>query len=147
MLTRKALRSRQNCEGLLIFARLKFSHLLGSLRGEGVFKMSEKTQAQTQAKPAAKEAKKETKNEVVKAQESQSKRIKKVWTLEKCAKYARRFTSEAIWASGAPSSYKSAVAHGWKDQCLAEMEKAKSKVVSGNFSKTSKSTTDSKRAA
>jgi hypothetical protein len=103
--------------------------------------MSEKPQA----KPVTKEPKKETKNEVVKAQDHQVKREKEVWTLEKCMQHARRYQSEALWASDAPASYKSAVAHGWKDSCLAEMNKT-GKVVPGNFNKGGKNSNDKKAA-
>ena len=106
--------------------------------------MSEKATA----KPAEKEAKKDVKSEVVKAKDQQAKREKQEWTLEKCMKYARRSTSEALWASTSPASYKSAVAHGWRDQCLAEIEKAKSgKVVTGNFNSAGKSDPNRKKAA
>jgi hypothetical protein len=39
------------------------------------------------------------------------------WTLARCKKFARRFHNEAEWQAGAPSSYKSAVAHGWMKDC------------------------------
>lgn len=51
-----------------------------------------------------------------------SKQLNKVeklkWTLERCKKFARRYPSEAVWASCHSSSYKAAVAHGWKAECL-----------------------------
>lgn len=50
--------------------------------------------------------------------------FKAKWTLERCKRYARRFTSETVWASASPASYKAAVAHGWRDQCVAEMNGA-----------------------
>lgn len=43
---------------------------------------------------------------------------KSIWTLERCQKFARRFASEAEWAAGSPSSYKSAQAHGWTALCI-----------------------------
>ena len=43
---------------------------------------------------------------------------KSLWTLERCQKFARRFKSEAEWAAGSPSSYKSAQAHGWIALCV-----------------------------
>jgi hypothetical protein len=47
-------------------------------------------------------------------------RVKKnsLWTLERCQKFARRFKSEAEWAAGSPSSYKSAQSHGWIALCI-----------------------------
>ncbi len=79
------------------------------------------------------------------------KRQKTVWTLERCMKYARRFSSEGQWASGASSSYKSAVARGWVAQCVAELQKngssAKANVVPGKFAKNTKSGHLDKKAA
>ena len=50
---------------------------------------------------------------------SSQKKVEKLkWTLERCKKYARRFPNEAVWASCHSSSYKAAVAHGWKEACL-----------------------------
>ena len=49
------------------------------------------------------------------------KKAKKVWTLEKCLKAARRFLSQEEWARQAPSSFKSASSHRWLDQCCAHM--------------------------
>ena len=40
------------------------------------------------------------------------------WSLEKCMKIAKRYNSEEEWKQYAPSSYKSASANNWKDQCL-----------------------------
>lgn len=45
------------------------------------------------------------------------------WTVEACKKAARRFDSREAWAQGAPSSYKSAVAHGWEAECLKVLRK------------------------
>lgn len=45
------------------------------------------------------------------------------WTIEACKKAARRFDSRDAWAQGAPSSYKSAVAHGWEAECLKVLRK------------------------
>lgn len=53
------------------------------------------------------------------------KSTKTAWTLERCLKTARRFSSEKDWASGAPAAYKSAVSHGWVAQCTAKMPGAK----------------------
>lgn len=50
------------------------------------------------------------------------KKAKKVWTLEKCLKVAKRFSSQTQWAHGAPSSFKSATSHKWLDQCCAHMK-------------------------
>lgn len=46
---------------------------------------------------------------------------KKAWSVEKCMKIARRFKDETSWREGAPSSYKSAMAHGWVAQCTSTM--------------------------
>lgn len=48
---------------------------------------------------------------------------KRKWTIERCMTFARRFTSEAEWQAGAPSSYKSAGAHGWLAECLTHLNK------------------------
>lgn len=48
--------------------------------------------------------------------------IKAEWTLDRCKRYARRFESEAVWASAASASYKAAIAHGWREDCLSEMK-------------------------
>src|SRR5262245_49876294 len=64
--------------------------------------------------------------------------FKAKWTLDRCKRYARRFPSENVWAASAPASYKAACAHGWKDQCVAEM---------GSGMNSSNSSTSSKRAA
>lgn len=45
------------------------------------------------------------------------------WTLARCKRFARRFRSEQDWEAGAPSSYKSAVAHGWMKECKKEFLK------------------------
>jgi hypothetical protein len=50
---------------------------------------------------------------------------KQPWTLERCQKAARRFTSEQEWQAGAPASHKSATAHGWVKQCVSVMMKPK----------------------
>jgi hypothetical protein len=99
--------------------------------------MSEKKEIKPAPKDVAK-APKESKNEVVKAQESRQE--KSEWTLEKCMKYARRYPTEIVWASASPSSYKSAKAHGWLNQCLAEMTKPKNgQVINHSFKKGSES--------
>lgn len=67
------------------------------------------------AKPAA-----EKKEGVVKAE--RVKRVKQGWTIQRCMKAARRFTTEAEWKVGAPSSWKSATAHGWVKDCVAQMK-------------------------
>lgn len=66
-------------------------------------------------------------SEIVKGKETVKKTEKVRWTLQRCQKYARRFETEAAWAAGAPASYKSAVAHGWADQCRAELRGQKTK--------------------
>ncbi len=48
---------------------------------------------------------------------------KRAWTIERCMTFARRFSSEAEWKNGAPSSYKSAGAHGWIAECVKVMNK------------------------
>lgn len=53
------------------------------------------------------------------------KKVKTAWTLERCLKAARRFSTEAEWAAGAPAAYKSAQSHGWVAQCTAKMAGAK----------------------
>ena len=78
--------------------------------------MAETTEAKAPAgekKPAAKKAG-PTPAEMM-AKEAKK---KKPWTLEKCMKAARRFSTEAEWCAGAPASYKSATAHGWVAQCM-----------------------------
>lgn len=63
------------------------------------------------------------------------KKSKKVWTLEKCLKVAKRFPTKDEWVRGAPSSYKSALSHQWIEKCIAHMkepvkqEKAKGKTL------------------
>ena len=85
-------------------------------------------------KTATAEGKKDNGNKIVK--KADVKRVERApWTLERCLKYSRRYPTEAIWASTASASYKSAVAHGWRDQCLAEMQKLAGTVVTGNFKK------------
>jgi hypothetical protein len=49
------------------------------------------------------------------------------WTMEKVAKFARRYSSEAEWKAGHPSSYKSTVAHGWMNECKKFFKPAPSK--------------------
>ena len=51
---------------------------------------------------------------------------KAAWSLERCLKAAKRFSSESEWAAGAPAAYKSATAHGWLPQCTAKMVNQKS---------------------
>jgi len=63
---------------------------------------------------AAKSSEKEGKVSAV-----QPKEEKKRWTLARCRKVANRFNSEADWAKGAPSSYKSAQAHGWTQEIVS----------------------------
>ncbi len=65
------------------------------------------------AAPAAKEA--AAKKEKAKSHEQNSREtVKKAkWTLQRCRKIARRFDTLKQWQFGAPSSFKSAQAHGW----------------------------------
>jgi len=67
------------------------------------------------AAPAAKEG--AAKKEKAKATEQNSRETvkKPKWTLQRCRKIARRFDSVKQWQFGAPSSFKSAEAHGWVD--------------------------------
>lgn len=99
----------------------------------------------TENKEVKKDAKEKSGN-VVKAKEV-VKRERTSWTLERAMKYARRFPNESVWASASPASYKSAVAHGWKDQCLAA-QNAGGKVIPAKFPKKSDGAhTPGKRAA
>ncbi len=88
--------------------------------------MSEEKKTAPAAKPAA--AKKKDK-----ATEQNSREVvKKVkWTEQRCRKAARRFASLKQWEFGAPSSFKSAVAHGWvttiEDQVWKNPQPAKLK--------------------
>ena len=75
--------------------------------------MSEKEQKQ--------EAGHTEKGAVVSSGAPQNRREKQKWTVERCKKAARRFLDEQAWKAGAPSSYKAAVSHGWRDQCVAHM--------------------------
>ncbi len=77
--------------------------------------MSEAKAKSTENK--AKSAKTESKVDVVSSK--QMNKVEKLkWTLDRCKKFARRYPSEAVWASCHSSSYKAAVAHGWKEACL-----------------------------
>lgn len=51
-------------------------------------------------------------------------KAKKIWTLEKCKKIAKRFSSRDEWKTGAPASYKSAVSHKWDQECCQLMKPA-----------------------
>ena len=74
------------------------------------------------APEAAKGAKKEPKKkESAPHEQARDEKKKSRWTLEVCMKYARRFDSREAWQTGAPSSFKSAVSHGWVDACCAKM--------------------------
>lgn len=80
--------------------------------------------------------KKEKPNQEKKAKKVTRVELKKApWTLERCKKYARRYSTEVLWASQAQSSYKSAVAHGWLEECLQAMTQNQGKVVHVNFGK------------
>ncbi len=96
--------------------------------------MSEKAQTAVKATKTTTAAKETTTakaatNGVVKSEKQATKATGPKWTLERCQKYARRFSNEAQWAAGSPASYKSAVAHGWREQCL----QVTGKVLTGNF--------------
>jgi hypothetical protein len=77
--------------------------------------------SENQEAPKEKKEKKASANEgadnVVHVHQTRVKK-KSHWTLERCQKFARRFNSEAEWALGSPSSYKSAQAHGWVTLCI-----------------------------
>lgn len=70
-----------------------------------------------QEKKAASNSEKETKVKAVQEKKEQKMR----WTLARCRKVANRFKSEAEWAKGAPSSYKSAQAHGWTQDIVSHL--------------------------
>ncbi len=56
-------------------------------------------------------------------QEHQKREKKKsTWTLQKCQKAARRFSTREEWERGAPSSFKAAVARGWDSECTKHMK-------------------------
>jgi len=55
----------------------------------------------------------------------QPKEEKRRWTMARCRKVANRFNSEAEWAKGAPSSYKSAQAHGWTQEIVSGFKSKK----------------------
>ncbi len=59
---------------------------------------------------------------------AKDKRKKQAWSLERCLKFARRFSTDAEWQAGAPSSYKAAVAHNWHKQCVAAFRKPSANV-------------------
>ena len=52
-------------------------------------------------------------------------KAKSNWDLKKCQKVAKRFDTVEAWQSGAPSCYKSAIAHNWIAQCTSHMKAAK----------------------
>ena len=70
---------------------------------------------------APQSAEKSTKVKAV--QEKKEQKIR--WTLARCRKVANRFNSEAEWAKGAPSSYKSAQAHGWTQEIVGHLKSKK----------------------
>lgn len=78
--------------------------------------------SKVEAKPAEKKAKKAP---AALDAISKNKTAKMIWTLEKCMKVSKRFKSAKEWETGAPSSYKSAVAKGWLDQCFPGSAKRK----------------------
>lgn len=49
------------------------------------------------------------------------------WTMDKVTKIARRFTNEADWKAGHPSSYKSAKDHSWIAECKKHFKTAEKK--------------------
>jgi phage protein D len=44
------------------------------------------------------------------------------WTMARCRKVANRFRTEDEWRKGAPSSWKSATAHGWVAEIVRHLE-------------------------
>jgi hypothetical protein len=113
-------------------------------------KTTEKTNTAEKTEKTVKTAKTTAqKDGVVSSRDENSTREKIVWTLERCQRYARRYSSEILWASDAPASYKSAVAHGWLAECLTAMTTAQKgkKVTSGNFGKSTTPTGPNKKAA
>ncbi len=109
--------------------------------------MSDKTAAKTAPKEKAKQSNKEaSKDQIVKSRDEGRAPKKPLWTLARCKKYARRYPTETLWASGAPASYKSALAHGWRDQCVVEITAMAGKVTAFPSKKTT-ATTTTKRAA
>lgn len=110
--------------------------------------MSEATA--TAAAPEQKEAKKVEGKKA--APRPVTKHTKVPWTLQRCKKAARRFHSEEEWRLGAPSSYKSATAHGWATECIAqykgqlsEVGKPTSKKAGKTRAKASKKKTTAKK--
>jgi hypothetical protein len=61
----------------------------------------------------------------VEPQVETKKKVKMVWTLEKCKKIASRFTTREEWIHGAPSAFKAATARGWDVECCAHMTNLK----------------------
>lgn len=51
------------------------------------------------------------------------KKIKPEWSLARCKKFARRYTSVQEWEAGSPSSFKAATAHGWINECKTLFKK------------------------
>ncbi len=60
----------------------------------------------------------------------EKKEVKQSWTMARCRKQAKRFKNEAEWAKGAPSSYKSAMAHGWTKEIMASLKNSGSEKAS-----------------
>jgi len=77
------------------------------------------SEAKTEAGPKATE--KKAKKAAI-ALPHEKKAEKSMWTLEKCLKTARRFSTESEWQKGCPAAYKSATAHGWLAQCTSGMK-------------------------
>lgn len=57
------------------------------------------------------------------ALEAKREQNKRKWTVEACQKVARRYSNEMAWKMGAPSSYKSACARGWREECMKVLGK------------------------
>jgi len=82
---------------------------------------------ETMANPNKTETTSQNSEKSTKVKAVQEKKEQKIrWTLARCRKVANRFNSEAEWAKGAPSSYKSAQAHGWTPEILGHLKNKKS---------------------
>ena len=73
------------------------------------------------AKAPAKAKGKANKEDGVKERQTFERQRGSQWTLERCRKYARRYTSEAEWVAGSPASYKAATYWNWVEQCCEHM--------------------------
>lgn len=95
--------------------------------------MSEAKAKSTENKSASANKTTKEKADVVSRQVNKVEKLK--WTLERCQKFARRYPNEAVWSSCHSSSYKAAVAHGWKAACLNQSTTSSSHSSSNNSAK------------